>query len=363
MRVSLFDLVNWDGGSEPTDYDAVRCAALYNARLDEWQRAERLGFDGVYLAEHHFGSGCLTPSPNLLVAALAQRTTRMRIGVMVNVLPFHDPVRIAEEAAMLDLITGGRFDFGVGRGVVQGEFVRQRMSYEEARPRMEEAVELIIQAWTAEQFEFHGKYRSVGPATLWPRPLQKPHPPVWCAAFSDDTVVWAARRGFSLGCTLMPVQGMKSRLDLYRQTAAEVGIKITPANMLITRQVCVAESDAEARAISERPFNDLFRFFIPPGEKREPSKLPEDQKYYSSFYRAFVGRTLAFGDLIDAGIFVVGSPTTVARMLAEQLRATGAGHLLAWMNFGGLVPAMVLRSEELFAREVLPQLRELKAGV
>src|SRR5579885_1866872 len=91
MRVSLFDLVNWSGGAEPADYDAARCAALYNARLDEWQRAERLGFDGVYLAEHHFGSGCLTPSPNLMVSALAQRTTRMRLGVMVNVLPFHDP--------------------------------------------------------------------------------------------------------------------------------------------------------------------------------------------------------------------------------------------------------------------------------
>jgi alkanesulfonate monooxygenase SsuD/methylene tetrahydromethanopterin reductase-like flavin-dependent oxidoreductase (luciferase family) len=359
MRVSLFDLVNWSGGAEPADYDAARCAALYNARLDEWERAERLGFDGVYLAEHHFGSGCLTPSPNLMVSALAQRTTRMRLGVMVNVLPFHDPVRIAEEAAMVDLLSGGRFDFGVGRGVVQGEFVRQRMPYEEARPRMEEAVDLILRCWTEEQFEFHGRYRSVGPATLWPRPLQKPHPPIWCAAFSDDTVVWAARRGFSLGCTLMPVQGMQSRLDLYRQTAAAAGLKVTPANTLITRQVFVAATDAEARAISEQPFNDLFRFFIPPGEKREPSKLPADQKYYAAFYRAFVGRTLSFGDLIDAGIFVVGSPATVRRMLVDQLHATGAGHLLAWMNFGGLDTEAVLRSEELFAHEVLPHLRAL----
>jgi alkanesulfonate monooxygenase SsuD/methylene tetrahydromethanopterin reductase-like flavin-dependent oxidoreductase (luciferase family) len=359
MRVSLFDLVNWSGGSEPADYDAARCAALYKARLDEWQRAERLGFDGIYLAEHHFGSGCLTPSPNLLVAALSQRTTRMRIGVMVNVMPFHDPVRIAEEAAMLDLLSGGRFDFGVGRGVVQGEFVRQRMPYEEARPRMEEAIDLVLRCWAEDQFEFHGKFRSVGPATLWPRPLQKPHPPIWCAAFSDDSVIWAARHGFSLGCTLMPVQGMKSRLDLYRNTAAAAGITVTPANTLITRQVFVAPTDSEARAISEQPFNDLFRFFIPPGEKREPSKLPADQKYYAAFYRAFVGRTLSFGDLIDAGIFVVGSPATVTRMLVEQLCATGAGHLLAWMNFGGLEPEMVLRSEELFAREVLPSLRAI----
>ncbi|HUY19367.1 MAG TPA: LLM class flavin-dependent oxidoreductase [Candidatus Binataceae bacterium] len=357
MRVSLFDLVNWSGGADPADYDAAQARDLYAARLDEWQRAEQLGFDGVYLAEHHFGSGCLTPSPNILVAALSQRTTRMRIGVMVNVMPFHDPVRIAEEAAMLDLLSGGRLDFGVGRGVVQGEFVRQRMPYEEARPRMEEAMELVIRCWTQEQFEFHGKFRSVGPATMWPRPLQRPHPPIWCAAFSDDTVMWAARRGLSIGCTLLPVAGMRSRLELYRKTAAEAGIKVTPAQTLITRQVFVAESDGEARAISEQPFNDLFRFFIPPGEKREPSKLAADQKYYSEFYRGFVGRNLSFGDLIEAGLFVVGSPATVTRMLTAQLSATGAGHLLAWMNFGGLEAGMVRRSEELFASQVLPHLR------
>lgn len=355
MRVSLFDLVDWRGD----EYDPALAAEIYSERLDEWECAEKLGFDGVYLAEHHFSACNLSPSPNLLLAALSQRTKRIRIGVMVNVLPFHDPLRIAEETAMLDLLTQGRLDFGIGRGVVQIEFVHNRMDYDESRARFLESMDFVLGAWAEKEFKFEGKFRKIGPATIWPRPLQQPHPPIWCAALSDDTVIWAANKGYSIASILLPVEGMRRRFDLYRATARELGKKTSPDQLMVTRHTFVADSDEEARAIAEEPFNDLFRFFIPPGQNRDFSKLADDQKYYTEFYRGFLGCAMTFGDLIDAGIFIVGSPKTVTRLLTDQLRETGAGNLLCCMNFGSLRASEVRHSEELFATRVMPQLRAL----
>jgi len=189
MKFSLFDIMHWPGGTDPTDFDPQQAAGVYDARMDEYIRAEQLGFDSVFFGEHHFTAYSITPSPNLLIAALSQRTSRLRIGVMINVLPFHDPLRLAEEGAMLDLLTHGRLEFGIGRGVDEQEFLRQCMPYQEARPRVEAGLELILKAWRQPEFEFNGKFRKVGRATIWPRQLQKPYTPIWFTALSPDTIV------------------------------------------------------------------------------------------------------------------------------------------------------------------------------
>ena len=130
MKFSLFDIVPWPGGDTPASYDAAQAVAIYDSHLDEWVEAEALGFDGIFFGEHHFTAYSLSPSPNLLVAALSQRTKRVRIGIMVNVLPFHDPLRLAEEGAMLDLLTHGRLEYWLGRGIGEQEFLKRGVSYQ-----------------------------------------------------------------------------------------------------------------------------------------------------------------------------------------------------------------------------------------
>lgn len=362
MKFSLFDIVHWPGGTNPSDYDAAQAADVYSTRLEEYVQAERLGFDTIFFAEHHFTAYSITPSPNLMVAALSQRTSRIRIGLMINVLPFHDPLRMAEEGAMLDLLTRGRLEFGIGRGVDEQEFLRQCMPYPEARPRFEEGLDLILQAWQQPEFEFNGRFRKVGRATIWPRPWQKPHPPIWVTALSPDTIVWAARKGYPMSSAFLPPSISRQRFELYRKTAAEAGHKVGPGHTVQMRNVFVADTDEEARAQAEGPLNHLFRLFIPHAVPKDLNALPEDYTYYKEFFRPFVGAAMSYEDVINNGILVVGSPKTVTRMLAEQIEETGTGHVLCWMNFGSLTSKQVMRSEELFATQVMPELRKRYNG-
>jgi len=359
MKFSLFDIVHWPWGERPSEYNAAQAAKLYASHLDEWVNAERLGFDSVFFAEHHFTPYSITPSPNLMIAALSQRTTRMRIGVMVNVLPFHDPLRLAEEGAMLDLLTNGRLEFGLGRGVDEHEFLKQQMPYQEARPRFLEGLDLILRYWQKEESEFSGQFRRVGRASIWPRPLQQPHPPIWITALSDETIVWAARQGYPMSSAWLPPSVTRKRFEMYRKTATEAGHAPTPGHTMLLRNIFVADTDEEARKQAEAPLNHLFRLFIPAVVPRSLDSLPEDYKYYKEFFRPFMGNALSYNDLIEQGLFIVGSPKTVTRMLAEQVEETGMGHLLCWMNFGNLTPQQAVRSEELFATQVVPQLRSM----
>lgn len=360
MKFSLFDLVHWPGGTEVAEFDPQRAAEVYDAHLEEWVRAEQLGFDGVFLGEHHFTAYSITPSPNLMVAALSQRTHRMRIGVMVNVLPFHEPLRLAEEAAMLDLLTHGRLEFGLGRGVDEQEFLRMRMPYPEARPRFEEGLDLILRLWSEEAVEHEGRFFKLGRAPLFPRPLQKPHPPIWITALSDETIVWAGQRGYPMSSIFLPPKTTRERFDLYRASAEKAGHQPTPAHTMLGRNIFVAETDAEARRQAEGPLNHLFRLFIPAAVPRDIETLPEDYKYYKRFFKPFVGgHSPSFEDLIERGVFVVGSPSTVTEVLADHIRETGTGHLLCWMHFGNLTPEQAQNSEELFAYKVMPALKRM----
>jgi len=358
MKFSIFDLVHWPGGTEPSDYDGARAADLYASRIDEWVKAEEIGFDGIFFGEHHFTPYSITPSPNLMVAALSQRTKRMRIGIMVNVLPFHEPLRLAEEGAMLDLLTRGRLEFGLGRGVDEQEFLRMKMPYQEARPRFEEAIDLLLRCWQDTEVEHGGRFYKLGRASIWPKPLQKPHPPIWITALSDETIVWAARRGYPMSSVFLPPAVTRQRFEMYRGAAREAGHAVGPGRTMLARNIYVAPTDAQAKSEGEGPLNHLFRLFIPAAVPKDLDALPEDYKYYKEFFRPFVKASLSYDDLIHAGLYVVGSPATVTKVLSDQIRETGTGHLLCWMNFGDLSREQALRSEELFAREVIPRLRE-----
>jgi alkanesulfonate monooxygenase SsuD/methylene tetrahydromethanopterin reductase-like flavin-dependent oxidoreductase (luciferase family) len=144
--VSIFDLCHYPYDNDPQRYDTALAAQVYEKHMEEWLAAERLGFDCIFLSEHHFTAYNLLPSPNVMLAALAARTERIRIGVMVNVVPFHEPLRLAEEAAMLDVLSHGRLEVGVGRGIDFQEVQKLGMDFDELRPRFQEGIELMLKA-------------------------------------------------------------------------------------------------------------------------------------------------------------------------------------------------------------------------
>src|SRR5712692_742201 len=190
MRFSIQNLLSLRDGQSH--------AQVYANTLDECKLAEELGFHTVWLAEHHFSVYGIAPSLPVLAAAIARETRRVRIGTAVVVAPFAHPVRIAEEFAMVDILSGGRLDFGIGRGYQPKEFRGLGISMEGTRERFDEALEIIRRAWTGDRVTFEGRFYQVRDLRILPRPVQKPHPPFWTAAVSPDTYTLAARKGFKI---------------------------------------------------------------------------------------------------------------------------------------------------------------------
>lgn len=361
MKFSLFDTTSWPYGEADSDYDPERAAELLERHLAEYVRAEELGYDGVFIAEHHFSPYNLTPNPNIMLAALAQRTSRIRIGAMVNVVTFSNPIRLAEEIAMVDLLSGGRLEVGIGRGVDEQEFLKFKVPYQEARGRFEESLELMLRLWSEEGVEHDGRYYQLGTATLWPRPLQRPHPPIWIAALSDATIQWAARHGYPMASAFLPPDITGNRFDVYRRAAEESGRTPKPADFALLRFVHVADTDEQAVDQARGAMGKLFKLFIPAVVPRDLSALPEEYAYYKDFFAPFQDpeNPPPLEVLMDLGIVVAGSPDTVARNLRHQAEVSGTGHLLSWHHFGDLDQSAVLRSEELYAEKVMPTLADL----
>ena len=191
---------------------------VYADALEEARLADELGFEAVWLAEHHFSRYGICPSLAVLAAAIARETRRVRIGTSVVVAPFAHPLRIAEEWAMVDILSGGRLEFGIGRGYQPKEFRGLGVSMEKTRERFDEAVEVIRRAWTDERVTFEGEFFQVRDLHVLPRPLQKPHPPLWTAAVSPDTYTLAARRGFKIltAPSFTPWDLLRKNFDAYR---------------------------------------------------------------------------------------------------------------------------------------------------
>lgn len=355
----LFDLVHYPYDPDPAAFDPKLAVEVFDEHLVEWTRAEAQGFDGLFLGEHHFTAYNMTPSPNVMLAAIAARTTTLRLGVMANIIPFHSPLRLAEEIAMLDHLTHGRLECGLGRGIDEQEFLRFNMPFEEARPRMEEGIELMTKAWTQSPFEHDGKFWQIGSSSIYPRPLQQPHPPIWITATSPPSVEWAARQGYPMTSAFHSVEGTAEAFGIYRAAAKAAGQPTGPDRFGLLRNVYVGETTADAKEQAEGALNHLFGLFFEAALPADPDSMPDDYAYYRSFFRPFVKAELSFEDLCDAGLVVVGGPTEVRDQLVDQLTRTECGHLLAWMNFGNLPTELVARSEELFAAEVLPALKEL----
>jgi len=346
-------------------YDPVKGHALYNRYLDELELGDQLGFDGLVLNEHHSTAYGLMPSPNLICAALARRTKNVKIAILGNATPLRDhPLMVAEELAMLDNIMGGRLISGFVRGIGI-EYLVWGVNPTFSHERTYESQELIVRAWTAtEPFSFEGKHYHVPWVNIWPRPFQKPHPPIWTPTNgSSETVEWAARSDhrYKYVQNLSAAAACKKYMDLYREVAARNGWEAGPENLGWGCPVYVAETDEiavrEMRPHIESLYNTFFRM---PGHRFFPPGYTSTE----SMRRIAVDKLPIFGqqtieNLMKHGVVLCGSAETVRQQLESNAREWGFDTHIGVFHFGTLPADLTEKSLRLFASEVAPKLRHL----
>ncbi|MEJ2867281.1 LLM class flavin-dependent oxidoreductase [Actinomycetospora sp. OC33-EN08] len=354
----LFEIFSYPYDPDPAKFDPQLCKELYDWKLDSWVAAEDLGFDGVFFSEHHFTPYSISPSPNLLVATLAQRTSRMQLGVMANITAFHNPRRLAEEGAMLDHLTGGRLEVGMGRGVDEPEFLREGVKMEETRGRFEESVALIQTAWKEPVWSYHGEYYHYDQVGIWPRPL-RPELPIWVTALSPKTVSWAAQQNFKFTSVFSPTDEMRTIFEGYKKAAAEAGREAEPTEMGVCRNVFIADSEQEARDLAEPAFDNLFATFKEAAVFSDLDNVPAGYEHYQSFFRPFAGDSVSFDALVEIGAICVGTPQTVRDQIVSQVETIGCGNFLLWGSFGNLTKDQTMRSYQLYGEHVVPALQSL----
>ncbi|HXG50627.1 MAG TPA: LLM class flavin-dependent oxidoreductase [candidate division Zixibacteria bacterium] len=355
----------------PSNYfDPIKGACNYEEHLAEMVYCEELGFDGVVFNEHHYSSYGTMPSPNLIAAALTQKTSRIRIGVLGNILPLrYHPVRVAEEYAMIDCLSRGRLIAGFVRGI-PAEYIWYGVNPAESRGRFEEAYELIMTAWTQPVWSFEGKFFQLKDCAIWPRPLQQPHPPIWIAARSAESIEWCVRHRLPTAQIYQTTSQIEDTFSYYRKVAREQGWEATPDDFILCRHVYVGESAREAREAAEpamqyffsvynRGFNDAInqaaadqaRLLAQLTTERSFSYFREGNRERVDFSK------LSWDDLIATGYLIAGDPDTVARQILEQTKQVGAGHFMGMFHIGNLPHDKVVASLERFTKEIMPRLR------
>lgn len=332
------DATHYPGEYAPERYDPRLARKVYAEVIEEAVEAEALGWDGFFFTEHHFDAWSLVPSPNLLLAALAVKTSKMRLGTGVHILPVHDPVRLAEETGMLDVLSGGRLEIGLGRGNFQFELDRFTSPAAESVARFDEHLEIFTKALSANGFVFDGRFTQVRKrATLYPRPMQ-PSVPIWIAATSPATVEKVGRLGHNLAGGAYPDGG--ERLERFTEAARKSGRKVSGANFLALAPLFVAPTDAEAEKIVSAVSAQMRPFAL---------KRVEDG--------AAAPASLTSESLAEFSIF--GSPRTVRDKLAHILAGCGARRFMAILRFRGTSTEIVRQTQRLFAQEIAPALRTL----
>ena len=236
-------------------------AQRYQDTIAQVQLADELGFDAAWLAELHFNSRfSVMPAPTVIGAAMAQTTSRIRIGTAVHLVPLHQPIRLAEEAAALDVLSGGRSIFGIGRGAIPAHFQGYAVDHEEARDRFTEGLEMVLGMWANDDYSFQGKYHKVEGINLSPKPVQKPHPPVFVACNSPDTFNLVGQLGHNVlvAPTIVTSQGALTGLETYRAELENYGHDPSDRNVNVTVHVNVAEDETKARNGFEKTINNYL---------------------------------------------------------------------------------------------------------
>jgi alkanesulfonate monooxygenase SsuD/methylene tetrahydromethanopterin reductase-like flavin-dependent oxidoreductase (luciferase family) len=348
-------------------YDPVVGHRIYNEYLDQLELADRLGFDGIGVNEHHQNAYGLMPSPNIMAAALARRTRHAHLVVLGNSIALYNPpVRVAEEFAMLDVLSGGRLVAGFPVGTAMDTAYCYGQVPATLREKYREAHDLIIRAWTAKDvFSFNGKYTQLRYVNLWPRPLQQPHPPVWVpGGGSIETWDFCAEHDYQYSfLSFFGYIAAKKVADGYWNAMAKRGKPLNPYAMAFAQGVAVAETDAQA----ERDYAPHLEYFynrclhIYPGFADAPGyrTLDSIRAAIKAGFPTQLPANLTFKDLIRSGAVIAGSPHTVRERLREAMKSLNCGHLITGLHIGSMPPELARKNTELFAREVMPHLRDM----
>jgi alkanesulfonate monooxygenase SsuD/methylene tetrahydromethanopterin reductase-like flavin-dependent oxidoreductase (luciferase family) len=331
MRFGIFDHVDdlGDGG------------AVLAGRLDLLEDYDRLGFRGYHLAEHHGTPLGLAPSPHLFLAAASQRTTRLRLGTMVSVLPLYHPLRLIEEVAMLDHLTGGRLDLGVGRGSSAIETGFYGVPGEETPARFAEQLEILRLGLASERLTYEGRWHRLEDVPMALRPVQEPHPPLWFGARDGDRAAWAASQGLNV-MALSPSTAVRAITDRYREAwAAAGGPPEAMPLMGASRPIVLADSADEAMRIARRAF---ARHVVSFEWVWNDAGIPCPTIYLSD----------DFADIHRAGEAYAGTPEGAVEFIAGQVERSGVTYLALDLAFGDVSVEEAQQTAELFAAHVAP---------
>ncbi len=342
-------------------YDPGKGAELYHRFLDEMEYADKLGFDGVCLNEHHQTAYGLMPTPGVLAGALTRSVKRAKIAVLGRALPLlNNPLSIAEEFAMLDNLLRGRFIAGFVRGI-GAEYHSTGVNPTESQERFNEAHDLIVRAWTETgPFRYAGNQYRFDYVNIWPRPYQNPHPPIWIPSQgSSSTIKWAAKMRYTYCQTLSPIATVARFFQMYREEAAKAGYDATPDQLAWSNSIYVAETDAKAMREAKPHLEALAnRFLKMPTEMLLPPGYTSNDSLKRIRAAKTTGLPQTAEDLVKNGVVIVGSPNTVREKLAAYQDLAGFGTSLTKTQFGTLPAEMVRANQEAIAAEVLPYFRD-----
>ena len=315
----------------------------YREFIEQCTLADTAGFDSVWMAEYHFNPRfSVMPSPLLVGAAVAKCTSNISIGTAVNLLPLHHPVRLAEEVATLDIISDGRVLFGVGRGSNPEHYSGLSVDVDEARPRFLEGLQVVKASWADENVSHKGQYYDIQDLAVEPKPIQKPHPPIYIAANSVDTFPIVGELGHNILVTplIIGTQGVVENLSVYRNSLVDNGHNIDDVKIIPTLAACVSDNRNKARELL-RATIDNYLNVLKSGQSRRSSRAQE---------------LTAESILNDYAI--VGDPKECIDRIEELKESMGCQGVLFWQNIGGLGPHEDLkRSMALFSNKVLPHFR------
>ncbi len=320
-------------------------ASRYADVIAQAQLADRLGYDTAWLAELHFARRfSVMPAPLLMASALSQTTERIMLGTAVNLLPLHHPLRIAEEVATLDVLSGGRAVFGIGRGSNPNHYRGYGIPIEERNDRFIEGLDLTLRVWTEDELDYHGKFYQAEGVRLEPKPIQRPHPPVYVASNGADTFPLVGRLGHNILVTplIITVDGVSNGLAVYRETLAEHGHN--PADVKVVVNVPVYVGDTEKAAKSE--FAPTINNYL--------DTLRSMQNNSRGSGRAF---QIGYYDIYNE-LGAVGTPQQVIERLEWFSELYRPQEFMCWFNIGGMLTGdEVGHSMRLFADEVMPHFR------
>jgi len=362
-------------------FDPRRAHHMYNDFMDELEFAAECGFDGVCVNEHHSNGYGLMPSPNLIASALSRRTRDTAICVMGNSLALYNPpTRVAEEFAMIDCISGGRLIAGFPVGTPMDTCYAYGQNPSMLRERYREAHDLVMRAWTTEEtFAFNGRFNQQRYVNIWPRPVQKPHPPIWIpGGGSVETWRWCAEMDYVYSyLSYYGYKAGRATMEGFWQEMSRLGKDRNPYRAGFLQFVGVAESRAEAMRIYREAAEYFYlrclhvaaKFASPPGYTSEATQRAGIESQVQRAAGAAPPRYLdkfqllpkTMDEIVDRGYVVIGSPDEVAEQLKEVATSLNVGNLMLLLQFGNMGKDLTRYNTKLFAERVMPQMKDLFA--